>query len=134
MTTQRQHPARKAASPGTEQSATDDEDVNLVVIVGHAARDATVTESGDGTIFTSFDAVCRIDGTRAVVPVTLEGECAVTAGARIAVLGRVNKRFFASGAGLASRTDVRADKVTVVKRRDQVSRVIAAAVGSLGGG
>lgn len=109
-----------------------DHDTNRVVVIGDAARDAVSAESQDGTVYTSFDVVCRTPEGRSVVPVTVEGDCAVAAGQRVAVVGRINKRFFASGAGLSSRTDVRADRVTIVKRRDQVARVIAGFVGSLG--
>lgn len=126
--------SNRKSSSRSDRSTADQDDLNVVVIVGQAARDAAVIESPDGTVLASFDLVCRIDGVRTVVPVTTEGDCAVTAGSRVAVLGRVNKRFFSSGNGLASRTDVRGEKVVVIRRRDQVSRVIAAAVGILGGG
>ena len=105
--------------------------VNTVLIIGEAARDAALNESPDGRVFTSFDVVCRVDGERTVVPVTWEGETAVTAGQLVAVVGRVNKRFFSAGGGLASRTDVRAEKVTIVRRRDQLNRVVDAVVAGL---
>ncbi|MEY2710523.1 MAG: hypothetical protein RL487_306 [Actinomycetota bacterium] len=99
-------------------------DVNVVVVVGEVSRDATVTEAGDGRVFTSFDVVCRGADGRTVVPVTLEADNPLTAGTRVAVFGTVNKRFYASGAGLAARTDVRADRVTVVRRPAQLVRLI----------
>jgi hypothetical protein len=40
------------------------------------------------------------------------------------VFGTVNKRFYAAGAGLAARTDVRADRVTVVRRPAQLVRLM----------
>ena len=110
----------------------DPHDINTVVVIGEVARDATVVEREDGQVFTSFDVICRIASGRTVVPITAEQELAVAEGARVAILGRVNKRFFAAGTGLASGTDVRADKVTVIRRKDHVSRVIAAAAASLG--
>ncbi len=99
-------------------------DVNVVAIVGEVSRDATVTETGDGRVFTSFDVVCRGPEGRSVVPVSMEGENPLPAGTRVAVFGSVNKRFFAAGGGLAARTDVRAGKVTVVRRSGQVGRFL----------
>ena len=99
-------------------------DVNAVVIVGEVSRDATVTVTGDGRVFTSFDVVCRGAEGRTVVPVTQEGDNPLTSGTRVAVYGSVNKRFFAAGGGLASRTDVRAGRVTVVRRPGQVDRIL----------
>lgn len=125
--------ARRSEPPAvTADEAGQQEDVNVVVIVGETARDASATESADGTVYTSFEVVCRNVHGRTLVPVTVEGECALQAGQRVAVLGRVHKRFFAAGAGLASRTDVRAERVTVVRRKSQVARVIASAAGNLG--
>ena len=59
-----------------------------------------------------------------MVPVTQEGDNPLTSGTRVAVYGSVNKRFFAAGGGLASRTDVRAGRVTVVRRPGQVDRIL----------
>ena len=109
-----------------------DDGVNVVVVVGEVARDASSVETADGTVYTGFDVVCRGPHGRTVVPVTVEGEFPVRAGEKVAVLGRVNKRFYAAGPGLASRTDVRAEKAVIIRRKDQVSRVISAAVSLLG--
>ncbi|NBU37260.1 MAG: hypothetical protein EBS32_03330 [Actinobacteria bacterium] len=106
--------------------------LNLAVVVGEVARDATRVDMGDGRVFTNFDLVSREGGVRTVVPVTYEGEMEIAAGELAAVSGHVNKRFFASGSGMASRTDVRADKVTIVRRRDQVSRFMAGVLKGLG--
>lgn len=107
-------------------------DTNLIVIIGSVAKDAAVAETDDGRVFTSFDVVCRLDGARTVVPVTVEQEIVVQSGARVAVLGRVEKRFFPSGGGFAARTDVRAESVTVLRRTSQTRRVLATAVARLG--
>jgi len=106
--------------------------LNLAVIIGEVARDASRVDAGDGRIFTNFDVVSRDGGVRTVVPVTFEGDVDVAAGETVAVAGHVNKRFFASGGGMASRTDVRADKVTVIRRRDQVARFVAGVMKGLG--
>ena len=106
--------------------------LNIAVVVGEVARDATRVDMGDGRVFTNFDLVSREGGVRTVVPVTYEGEMEIAAGELVAVNGHVNKRFFASGSGMASRTDVRADKVTIVRRRDQVSRFMAGVLKGLG--
>lgn len=106
--------------------------VNVVVIVGEVAGDATYLERDNGQVFTSFDVIARDVAGRTVVPVTMEDEFPVSQGERVAVLGRVNKRFFAAGKGLSTRTDVRAEKVVIVRRKDHVSRVITAAAAALG--
>jgi hypothetical protein len=106
--------------------------LNLAVIVGEAARDATRVDTGDGRVFTNFDVVVRDGGVRTLVPVTFEGDVDVAAGELVAVSGHVNKRFFASGSGMTSRTDVRAEKVTVVRRRDQMTRFMAGLMKGLG--
>lgn len=105
--------------------------INLTCLVGEVARDAVLTETQDGRTFASFDVVCRVDGERTVVPVSQEGGETPLAAQTVLVLGKVNKRFYASGTGLASRTDVRADKVVVVRRRDQVARALKALAGDL---
>lgn len=122
----------KGTTPPADNHDREHDDTNVVVIVGQAHRDASGSASGDGGMLSTFDVICRTPQGRTVVPVTVEGECSVRAGQRVAVLGRVHKRFFASGAGLSSRTDVRADRVTVIRRKDQVARVIAGAAGILG--
>ncbi|MFM8793997.1 MAG: hypothetical protein ACKOFF_03750 [Acidimicrobiales bacterium] len=103
-------------------------DTNLVVVVGTVSKDAVVTEATDGRVYTSFDVVCRLGGVRTVVPVTVARGLDVPADSRVAVLGRAEKRFFPSGGGFVSRTDIRAESVTVVRRSSQVSRLLATAV------
>jgi hypothetical protein len=99
-----------------------------VVVVGTVPKDAVVTEASDGRTYTSFDVVCRLEGARCVVPVTAPRSLDIRADSRVAVLGRVEKRFFPSGSGFVSRTDVRAETITVLRRSSQLSRVLAAAV------
>lgn len=108
-------------------------DTNLVVVVGTVPKDAVVTEATDGRVYTSFDVVCRLEGVRTVVPVTAARSLDIPADTRVAVLGRVEKRFFPSGSGFMSRSDVRAETVTVLRRSSQLSRVLAVAVGHLSG-
>jgi hypothetical protein len=123
---------RKTQEPGPGAPNTVG-DVNTVAIVGEVSRDATVTETADGRVFTSFDVVCRGPEGRSVVPVSQEGENPLRAGTRVAVFGSVNKRFFAAAGGLAARTDVRAGKVTVVRRPGQVGRFLQGVAEGLGG-
>ena len=106
--------------------------LNLAVIIGEVARDATCMETDDGRTFTNFDLVCRTEEGRTVVPVTVEGNEAVSAGEVVAVAGHVSKRFFSTGRGMASRTDVRADKVVVIRRKDQITRFVAGVMKGLG--
>lgn len=109
------------------------QDLNLAVVVGTVTKDAVVTEATGGRTYTSFDVVCRTGGDRTVVPVTVAREINIRADTRVAVLGRVEKRFFPAGSGFTARTDVRAESVTVLRRPSQLSRVLEAAAGHLAG-
>ncbi|MEY4365787.1 MAG: hypothetical protein RLZZ305_1131 [Actinomycetota bacterium] len=110
------------ADTGAEHAAAD-EHVNVTFVIGSAQRDGSVTETEDGRVFTSFDLVVRGLGRRTVVPVTFESEVLVREGEKVAVIGTVEKRFYPSGGRLTSRTDVRAVRVTVVRRASQVERL-----------
>ena len=128
MTSKKKSPDRGRTSRTAEgdeaviDSAAEDH-VNVTFVVGSAQKDGSVTETEDGRVFTSFDLVVRADGGRAVVPVTFEGEVLVREGEKVAVIGAVEKRFYPSGGRLTSRTDVRAVRVTVVRRASQVEKV-----------
>lgn len=104
----------------------------MVVVVGEVAREVSSVQSTDGQTYSSLDVVCHTTNGRSVVPVTVTGDFFAEPGQRVALIGRVHKRFYSSGAGLASRTDVRADRIVVIRRRDQVSRVISEALALLG--
>ena len=128
MTSKKKSPdrGRTSRSAGGDEAGTDpaaEHHVNVTFVVGSAQKDGSVTETEDGRVFTSFDLVVRADGGRAVVPVTFEGEVLVREGEKVAVIGAVEKRFYPSGGRLTSRTDVRAVRVTVVRRASQVEKV-----------
>ena len=128
MTSKKKSPdrGRTSRSAGGDEAGTDpaaEHHVNVTFVVGSAQKDGSVTEIEDGRVFTSFDLVVRADGGRAVVPVTFEGEVLVREGEKVAVIGAVEKRFYPSGGRLTSRTDVRALRVTVVRRASQVEKV-----------
>ena len=128
MTSKKKSPdrGRTSRSAGGDEAGTDpaaEHHVNVTFVVGSAQKDGSVTEIEDGRVFTSFDLVVRADGGRAVVPVTFEGEVLVREGEKVAVIGAVEKRFYPSGGRLTSRTDVRAVRVTVVRRASQVEKV-----------
>jgi hypothetical protein len=133
MATKKTGTTKNSAPGGSSPRHIEVDHVNAVILVGEVARDAVATETQDGRTFVSFDVVCRIDGERTVVPVSQEGAISVGAGQTVAVVGHAAKRFFASGTGLASRTDVRADKVVLVRRRDQIQRTLATFIGELPG-
>ena len=128
MTSKKKSPdrGRTSRSAGGDEAGTDpaaEHHVNVTFVVGSAQKDGSVTETEDGRVFTSFDLVVRADGGRAVVPVTFEGEVLVREGEKVAVIGAVEKRFYPSGGRLTSRSDVRAVRVTVVRRASQVEKV-----------
>ena len=128
MTSKKKSPdrGRTSRTAGGDEAGTDpaaEDHVNVTFVVGSAQKDGSVTETEDGRVFTSFDLVVRAGGGRAVVPVTFEGEVLVREGEKVAVIGAVEKRFYPSGGRLTSRTDVRAVRVTVVRRASQVEKV-----------
>ena len=128
MTSKKKSPdrGRTSRTAGGDEAVIDsaaEDHVNVTFVVGSAQKDGSVTETEDGRVFTSFDLVVRADGGRAVVPVTFEGEVLVREGEKVAVIGAVEKRFYPSGGRLTSRTDVRAVRVTVVRRASQVEKV-----------
>ena len=128
MTSKKRSPdrGRTSRTAGGDEAVIDsaaEDHVNVTFVVGSAQKDGSVTETEDGRVFTSFDLVVRADGGRAVVPVTFEGEVLVREGEKVAVIGAVEKRFYPSGGRLTSRTDVRAVRVTVVRRASQVEKV-----------
>ncbi len=102
---------------------------NLVIAEGSVRVAPTERPLSDGTILVTFDVVTRIDGARTSLPVSWVGPAAampkLTAGAPVAVLGTVQRRFFRAGGTTASAVDVRATHVarTPVARR----KVVAAA-------
>jgi hypothetical protein len=94
-------------------------DVNTTVIIGTITRDAQARELPSGETLHSFDVSIRRGKERAeIVPVikmTAEPRTDLLADTRVEIIGAVRKRFYQTGVGLQSRTEVLADYLEVIK-------------------
>jgi hypothetical protein len=71
----------------------------------------------------------QTDEGRISVPVAIHGEnSTVVVGAQLCVVGVVRRRFFRAGTSVSSRTEVLAHSVSVMRRRAQVRKNLAAAL------
>ena len=91
---------------------------NVVVLRGHITRAAQERELASGDVLTTVDVTIPGVGSSAStraesVPVAWVGAPSwlgrLEAGSEVVVVGRVRRRFFRSGAGLQSRTEVVVD-------------------------
>lgn len=94
---------------------------NVVVLIGRVARPPELRELPSGQRMVAYEVTIDRPGERSeTVPVVwLEA----TAGAadfdtdeRVVVVGRVRRRFFRTGAGTQSRTEVVADEVVATRK------------------
>ncbi len=110
--------------------------VNYVVLHGSLTRDAQTQTLASEAVLVRLDLRTRTaDGPADTVPVvwfeppawaaTLEAE------ADLVVVGRVRRRFFASGGTTQSRTEVVADRVVRAGSRRRASRALVEAAVSL---
>jgi single-strand DNA-binding protein len=106
-------------------------ELDLVILSGHLSSDPTVRDLPSGDRMWSYEVTVReADRPASSVPVVLfadDGPAAVE-GTRVAVVGRVRRRFFRSGGTTVSRTEVVADEVVVLRRRRDTERVLRRAV------
>jgi hypothetical protein len=107
--------------------------MNVVVLEG-AVRETPLTHvfpSGQEVL--SFELVVRTDGEPSSrVPVmVLDTAVQLEPDDRVVVVGQVRKRFFRSGAGTQSRTEVVASRIVPTRRRVQARRAIEGAVQQL---
>lgn len=104
-------------------------DLNVVVVVGEVTSPLVVRTLNNGDIASSFDITMLTTEGRVSVPIALVGESdLVIVGAHVCVVGIVRRRFFRAGAGVTSRTEVLAEKVTRVKRKAQVRKYLERAI------
>jgi single-strand DNA-binding protein len=103
------------------------EELDLVVLCGTLSSAPTERELPSGDVLRGYEVTVReAERHASSVPVVLVGGRAPSAarGDRVAVVGRVHRRFFRAGGATASRTEVVADEVVVVRRRRDVERVL----------
>ena len=126
----------RANVPTTNMPATNLPMTNLVVLLGVLARPAQDVELPSGSRLLSLEVtVRRPDGPAEPVPVAWfdapTWATSLDAGAEVAVLGRVRRRFFRAGGVTQSRTEVVASKVVRASARARVAVVLAEARAAL---
>ncbi len=107
-------------------------DLNLAVIIGEVITEPSARELSNGNIVTSLDVATESPHGRLTVPVVLEGDaekCEI--GQRVLVCGVTRRRFFRTGTGVSSRTEVLADVVVPVRRKTQVQRFLQDSIANL---
>lgn len=99
--------------------------VNLAVLMGTITSPLVSRELPDGTVMSTFDISTNLVEGRVSVPVSIEGEpTVVSVGTEVCVTGYVRRRFFRSGAGVTSRTEVVAHNVIPMRRMAQVRKAV----------
>jgi single-strand DNA-binding protein len=102
-------------------------DLDLVILCGNLSSEPTVRDLPSGDRMYCYEVTVREkERPASSVPVVLFAATAPTlaAGARVAVVGRVRRRFFRAGGSTASRTEVVADEVVALRRRRDTERVM----------
>jgi hypothetical protein len=108
------------------------DNINIVVLVGEVTSPSVSRELPSGAVVSTFDIATVTSSGRVSVPVSLEGETEIAVvGAEVCVVGIVRRRFFRSGASVASRTEVVAQSVIPVRRRAQLRKAVGAATENL---
>jgi hypothetical protein len=108
------------------------DNINIVVLVGEVTSPPVSRELPSGAVVSSFDIATVTSTGRVSVPVSLEGETEIAVvGAVVCVVGIVRRRFFRSGASVASRTEVVAQSVIPMRRRAQVRKAVGVATENL---
>ena len=108
------------------------DNINIVVLVGEVTSPPVSRELPSGAVVSSFDIATVTSTGRVSVTVSLEGETEIAVvGAEVCVVGIVRRRFFRSGASVASRTEVVAQSVIPMRRRAQVRKAVGVATENL---
>ncbi len=110
--------------------------MNVVVVQGTLSREPDERELASGTRLVGFEVTVARPGERAEsVPVVWADPPAgverLAAGTEVVAVGRVRRRFFRSGGGTQSRTEVVADSVVPTSRKAGVRKAVGAAVARL---
>ena len=103
-------------------------DTNLCVLVGELSSDPRPLELPSGSVLLRCEVTVRAGGATDSVPVVrfdpIASERSLSAGERVVVVGRVNRRFFRAGGTTVSRTEVVADRVVSVRKGVRASRLV----------
>lgn len=103
-------------------------DCNLGVLVGELSSDPRPLDLESGSVLLRYEVTVHDGDTTDTVPVVrfdpTASEASLRAGARVAGVGRVRRRFFSAGGATVSRTEVVADHVVSVRNRKRVARLL----------
>jgi len=104
----------------------DTDGVNVVILVGEVTSPPVQRTLQTGEVVSSFDIATHVEEGRISVPIACAGECDSThVGDNVCVVGIVRRRFFRSGAGVTSRTEVLAEHVISMRRRANVRKTVS---------
>ncbi len=107
-------------------------DLNLTIVMGEVTSEAVSRELANGNVVTTFDVSTDTEVGRFTVPVSIEGDAVdAEVGQRVLVSGVTRRRFFRSGSGVTSRTELLAERVIPMRRKTQVERAIHQAITNL---
>jgi single-strand DNA-binding protein len=113
--------------------------VNVVVLQGRLSRPAEERVLGSGSRLVALEVTIPRPGERAdTVPVSwIDPPPAIAlldAGEQVVVVGRVRRRFFRTGGGTASRTEVAATHVVPARHAKRATAAITKAVEAIESG
>jgi single-strand DNA-binding protein len=112
--------------------------MNIVVLQGKLSREPEERTLPSGDRLVSYEVTTRLpDGTAANAPVSWRDAPATAgrfeAGDDVTVVGHVHRRFFQTGGGTQSRTEVVAREVLSHRQRARVGKAIDRAIDDLSG-
>jgi len=117
------------------RSNEEEDDVNIVVLIGTVSREPELRDLASGERVLSFDLTASGAGERSdTVPVAWldpPTKASLTAGDAVVVTGRVRRRFFKTAAGIQSRTEVTAEHVVPRRQRKRAQGAIDRSVDHL---
>ncbi len=117
-------------------SATPSPDVDLAVVVGCLSSDPVVTELASGTVLHRYEVTSRHPGGTDSVPVAWFDPTRaprLVEGDRVAVVGRVRRRFFRAGGVTRSATEIVADSVVRAGRNHRAVAALEATLEAMRG-
>ena len=120
-------PTNSTPAPSPEPAGGDEVDLDLAVVVGRLSSDPAVTTLASGSTLRRYEVTVRhVHGTDTVPVVTFDAPRppSVVAGDRVAVVGRVRRRFFRAGGATRSATEVVATSVTKDGRNRRLVRAL----------
>ena len=121
-------PSSKKQVPSTRA------DVHLVLLEGEITSAPTESVLKTGEVSRSFDVTSVTATGRYSVPVVSMGRSALpSVGSRVIVSGIVRRRFFRTGAGTTSRTEVLASRIVRASRGADIVRLRDAARAEISG-